>query len=282
MFKRYRYFMPDLAQSWVIVILLLTVAGGLTALIVNLLLTLLLPGLSAGIEIVTYPLIFIPTAIYIHLSVLKNEKSSKEGDSGIVEPAPFDNPDFGKLGALASFALILPLVFAFNLSIEPLTKWMGVPDFLETLLVQIKENKLFSFISIVIFAPLLEEILCRGVILRSLLRQTTPLKAIIWSSVMFGVMHMNPWQAIPAFLVGLLIGWIYWRTGSLWSAIFIHFVNNGFSYIITILFPQLPADYGFADIIPDGFYFPVYIFSLIFIFGTIYLMDKNYGKIIPS
>jgi hypothetical protein len=68
----------------------------------------------------------------------------------------------------------------------------------------------------------------------------------------------------------------------LWSAIFIHFINNGFSYTITVLFPQLPANYGFIDIIPEGFYFPVYLFSLIFILATIYIMDKNYGKVIPA
>ncbi|MDP3452736.1 MAG: CPBP family intramembrane metalloprotease [Bacteroidales bacterium] len=282
MFKRYSYFLPDLLQSWVIVLLLLTVAGGLTALIVNLLLLHLFPALSGGIEIVTYPLIFIPAAIYIHLCVTKDERRVKADEATIRESAPFNKPDFGKLGVIKTFMLLVPLVFAFNLITEPLSKWMGVPDFLETLLVQINENKIISFISVVIFAPLLEEILCRGVILRSLLKHTTPLKAIVWSSVMFGVMHMNPWQAIPAFMIGLLIGWIYWRSGSLWSAIFIHFINNGFSYTITVLFPQLPANYGFIDIIPEGFYFPVYLFSLIFILATIYIMDKNYGKVIPA
>ena len=63
------------------------------------------------------------------------------------------------------------------------------------------------------------------------------------SAVIFSVMHFNPWQSIPTFFVGLMLGWIYWRTRSLWCCIFIHMVNNTFAFIFSVfLFPDTPVD----------------------------------------
>ena len=146
---------------------------------------------------------------------------------------------------------------------------------------QIHSNKISTFISIVLFAPVLEEFFCRGIILRGLLHHVTPTKAIVLSAFIFGVMHLNSWQAIPAFIIGLFMGWIYWRTHSLWATIFIHFVNNGFSYIITILFPNLPIDFGFVDLIPSNYYYIIYALSLTYTIVIILLMNKNYDKTIP-
>lgn len=83
---------------------------------------------------------------------------------------------------------------------------MGVPDFIKEFYDNMKLNPWSSFLTVVIFAPLFEELLCRGVILRGLLHHITPAKAIFWSALMFAVMHLNPWQALPAFMVGLLMG----------------------------------------------------------------------------
>lgn len=191
---------------------------------------------------------------------------------------PLNNPGFGRLGGLLSFIIIFFLIFAFNIVTEPLSSWMGVPEFIKDVMQNMKENPLTAFISVAVFAPLFEEVLCRGIILRGLLHYYSPWKAILWSAAMFAVMHLNPWQAIPAFLIGGLMGWIYYKTRSLWATIFIHFLNNSFSFAITVLFPELPDDATFSSIIPGNYYYITYTIALLFTVGAIYLMNQKYDK----
>jgi membrane protease YdiL (CAAX protease family) len=156
--------------------------------------------------------------------------------------------------------------------------WMGMPDFMKELMRTFSENKISSLIMLVVFAPVLEEIFCRGIILRGLLNHYSPMKAIIWSAAFFGIIHMNPWQAIPAFLIGVLMGWIYWRTRSLWTTIFIHFINNGVAYIITVFFPNLTDDATYYDIIPGAYYYIALMAALIYTICILIIMNKLYDK----
>ena len=83
-----------------------------------------------------------------------------------------------------------------------------------------------ALLAVVIVAPLTEELLFRGVILRGLLLHYSAPKAIIASSLMFGLVHLNPWQAVGAVVLGGLFGWWYVRTRSLTLCIFGHAFNN--------------------------------------------------------
>ncbi len=83
-----------------------------------------------------------------------------------------------------------------------------------------------SLLAAVVVAPLTEELLFRGVILRGLLMHYSAPKAIIASSLMFGLVHLNPWQAVGAVALGALFGWWYVRTRSLTLCIFGHAFNN--------------------------------------------------------
>ena len=84
----------------------------------------------------------------------------------------------------------------------------------------------YTFISAVIIAPIAEEIFFRGILLEGFFKNYKPAMAIILSALLFGVIHMNRWQAVSATLSGLLIGWAYWKTDSLIPGIVLHFVNN--------------------------------------------------------
>ena len=100
-----------------------------------------------------------------------------------------------------------------------------MPEYMLEIFEKILNNSIWAFITTVVAAPILEEYLLRGVIERGLLKHTTPLQAILWSSFFFAVIHLNPWQAIGAFTAGLFLGWIYWKTRSLTACIFIHAVG---------------------------------------------------------
>jgi len=84
----------------------------------------------------------------------------------------------------------------------------------------------YAIFSVVFIAPFYEEILFRKFMLGGLLKRIRPFWAIVISAVFFGFIHLNWLQGINAFLLGLIIGWIYYGTKSLSLCIFAHFINN--------------------------------------------------------
>jgi sodium transport system permease protein len=72
-----------------------------------------------------------------------------------------------------------------------------------------------------------EELLFRGVILRALLSRTSPLVAIAVSAAMFGIFHVDIYRLLPTTLLGMVLGFIAWRSGSIWPSMLAHFLNNG-------------------------------------------------------
>ena len=138
---------------------------------------------------------------------------------------------------------------------DPLTDLLEMPEFMKEIFERMTESNLPTFVAVVIAAPILEEWLLRGLALKGMLQHMAPWKAIAWSALMFGVIHANPWQAIPAFLIGCLLGWIYYRTRSYWTCVALHAINNGLSFLLAIWFPQLAADASLRSIIGDTPFF---------------------------
>lgn len=79
-----------------------------------------------------------------------------------------------------------------------------------------------AIVMVALMAPVLEEMLFRGVILRSLLRSHSRGVAIVHSAGLFGLAHFNLYQFVGAMSLGLLAGWLYERTRSLWPCIALH------------------------------------------------------------
>lgn len=85
---------------------------------------------------------------------------------------------------------------------------------------------------VVVVAPITEELLFRGVILRGLLGRMRPATAIGVSALLFALVHANPWQFFGPLAIGLLLGWCYVRTGSLLPCILGHAVNNALAQVL--------------------------------------------------
>lgn len=83
-------------------------------------------------------------------------------------------------------------------------------------------------ITIAVIPPIVEELLFRGMILHSLRRYGDGF-AIVGSALLFGLYHGNFVQFVFAFICGLIMAKVVIYTGSLWTSIFIHMVNNGIS-----------------------------------------------------
>lgn len=145
---------------------------------------------------------------------------------------------------ILSLFLILPSAWFQELLPETLTKDYN-KEFFEMLL---KDAR--GYIIIGILAPLVEEVVFRGAILRHMLKWSREKgkgvrmewMMIVGSALLFAIAHMNPAQTPHAFLIGILLGWLYWRTGSIVPGIVYHWVNNSFAFGIGYLFSDLPYD----------------------------------------
>lgn len=89
-----------------------------------------------------------------------------------------------------------------------------------------------SFALIVVVAPLTEELLFRGLILRGFLKNYSKTKAVFVTAILFAIIHLNPWQFIGALLLGVIFGWWFVQTRSLIPCLFGHAVFNAFPLIV--------------------------------------------------
>ncbi len=79
-----------------------------------------------------------------------------------------------------------------------------------------------------LIAPVIEEMFFRGVLLRGMLKAYEPSDAMVYSAFVFGMAHLNIYQCVIAFLIGLPVAALYVRTRSLWPGIVLHAgVNTG-------------------------------------------------------
>ena len=101
-----------------------------------------------------------------------------------------------------------------------------------------------GFIDTAFLTPVAEELLCRGAILGTLLLMTPrrPWVCIVGSAIIFGLIHLNPVQMVFGSLYGLLLGWLFWRTGSLLPGIVVHVANNA-----TVMLLPESADNAIAN-----------------------------------
>jgi len=116
--------------------------------------------------------------------------------------------------------------------ISPIVSSLPIPEFMQKIFLELaNQNGVFSFIAIVVAAPFIEELIFRGIILDGLLQKYSPVKSIILSSILFGIVHLNPWQFISALIIGMFSGWVYYRTRKISLSILIHLVNNFVAFL---------------------------------------------------
>lgn len=138
--------------------------------------------------------------------------------------------------------------------------WLGeqipyeMPQEIEQMLSEMLHNR-WGYLAIGILAPIVEEMVFRGAILRTLLllggrgndqssmlnAQSSKFKAfaaILISALLFGAVHGNVQQFVHATLIGLLLGWMYYRTNSIVPGIVFHWINNTAAYVIANVIPN--------------------------------------------
>ena len=200
--------------------------------------------------IVSYVLMFVPPMIYA---------SSKSGRMSMNTTGyKLDSNNFAPVGAALCVVLAIVGTIAMSFWADAFTPLLPeMPSVLRQALEELTQGPFWlNFLSVSILAPLCEEWLCRGMVLRGLLARTRmkPAVAILISSLFFALIHLNPWQAIPAFLLGCLFGYVYYKTGSLKLTMLMHFTNNTFALIMGHV-DSLENAESWMDVLGPGYWY---------------------------
>lgn len=109
-----------------------------------------------------------------------------------------------------------------------------------------------GYFAVCLLAPVAEELVFRGAILRALLiwKPERHWGMIAISALLFALIHLNPAQMPHAFVIGLLLGWLYYRTDSIVPGVIFHWANNTVAYVMTLLYPD--PDFRLIDILGTG------------------------------
>jgi membrane protease YdiL (CAAX protease family) len=147
-------------------------------------------------------------------------------------------------------------------------------DLFETLMA--RQILILAIIVIGIIPAFTEELFFRGLILDGLKNNYSKRKAILISALLFGIIHLNPWQFCGGFIIGLISAWICIETNSILLSIYIHFFNNVL-YTITVKYKELIPIKGFNNNFTTPVVFQPLWFDLtglaILIIGTIMLIQ---------
>ncbi|MDO9615314.1 MAG: CPBP family intramembrane metalloprotease [Bacteroidota bacterium] len=84
-----------------------------------------------------------------------------------------------------------------------------------------------AILKVVIIAPVIEELIFRGVIMHGLMRNYSKFTAVFVSALMFALFHLNPWQFPATFILGIVLGILMLRTRNIYLCILGHAINNG-------------------------------------------------------
>lgn len=235
--------------------------------------------------IITYPLQFLPAMIY----AASKSRENSYFETGYKLDSNNWGPYNGWLLALVCILLAYSLMFSadllnyanFKLTTSiPIMKEMY--DVVIQAMQQLTGGPLWaSLLVTAIFAPVFEEWLCRGMVLRGLLTRMKPGWAIVISALFFALIHFNPWQALNAFIIGMVMGFVYYRTGSLKLTMLLHFINNASAVVLAHMPGEIDEQSFILDLLPRSIYIPAYIAAVavliacLVIFARIPLKDKR-------
>ncbi len=155
--------------------------------------------------------------------------------------SPFSR-DYLRSAPWATLLWVIILALGTLIPSMALEEWMGVDmddnfkQFYETFM-----SRREGYLAVGILAPIAEEMVFRGAVLRLLLQKMEGKwhwAAIALSALLFGIVHGNLAQGIHAFLLGLLLGWLYYRTDSIVPGIVLHWVNNSVAFAVSNIMPQ--------------------------------------------
>ena len=144
-------------------------------------------------------------------------------------------------------AVSIAIGFAFTVVSDEIDRiiqtFFPIPEIIQQALEEaLKIDSTSDFIiivfSAVFLAAFLEEMLFRGFIQTSFENTFDVTKAVMSTTLLFAVVHFNPWWSIQIMIFGIILGVMAWKSGSIIPAIIVHFINNSVALIFANLKPE--------------------------------------------
>ncbi len=270
-FSNFDHYTPG--PGGILILLLLLLAGALIGGLIASPVALFMkdsPDALMYVMLISYPVMFIPPMIFASFMSRNNSLFGKG--------YKLSNKHYSPLGAALCAVLVTIAAIATSFLADSVISLLPpMPEWLEKWMSGITQgNFLLNFLCVSIFAPFFEEWLCRGMVLRGLLnyehkdkdgetvRGLKPVWAIVISAAFFALIHFNSWQGIAAFAMGLVFGFVYYRTGSVWLTMLMHFANNTFALILANI-DSLKDIENFKEVLPAPLYLAIFIFCIAFL-----------------
>ncbi len=162
------------------------------------------------------------------------------------------------------------LMLALAVVIEPLLELMpDVPN-------EAYGRGVWTLLTVVVMAPIFEELLFRGVLLESLRLRYGVVTAWVLSSFLFGLVHLHPTIAVNAMIMGLVLGFIYIATRSLWASVALHAANNAISFL---MLSTGNGDLTLSEAVANrALYWVLYSFSAVLLCVSVYYLLRLLGR----
>ena len=170
-------------------------------------------------------LAILPVFVFLYIRQIKGQRRAAISSFKIA-----DYVLVAALAVAADFAITYILV-GFNLV-------QYFPDYQNIMSGIMNSSFILQVIAVGIVAPIVEEFLMRGVILNRLLGYMRVIPALLIQAAMFGILHMNLLQGVYAGVLGLLMGYIYIKYGSLLMTILFHITLNTLSVVLPESFAE--------------------------------------------
>jgi membrane protease YdiL (CAAX protease family) len=131
---------------------------------------------------------------------------------------------------------------------------------------------LIGLFHVAVVPAVAEEVLFRGYVMRAFEKSSGIIAAVIISSLIFALFHLQPTNILPLATLGATMGLLTWLSGSIWPAAVAHFLNNGSAVVMAAFMPEQ----AFADMTPDALP-PLWMLALSIVFSGI-LVKILYSK----
>lgn len=192
----------------------------------------------------------------------------------------FRTPDW-TLVALSVFGLVglTPISWwlgSLNAAI-PFPEWVNMLEESQIELIeQVLEQNLGIIFSLAVMAvtpAICEEILFRGYLQRQFERSMGVFWAVVLIGLLFGFFHLRFTQVIPLSVIGMYLAYLTWRSGSIWLAIIIHFLNNAFAVCLG-MYISTREDISLDSLERMEVPVPALLFAGLMLAVVLYMMEK--------
>ena len=176
------------------------------------------------------------------------------------------------------YPVAVVMTLCMNMVIDPFSYFYPIPDWLHHSFQKLSSDKFLFFTGSVVMAPVLEEIIFRGLLLGGLLLRYPKWQALLYSAILFSIVHLNPAQSFGAVFLGLLAGWAYIKFRNLLIPVTLHSTNNLLCWYMMTKTTLKHKNSFFECFSSDQSYFLAVTVSFILLLIIFLFFEKQYRQ----